>query len=160
MRCWISLPVLVAGLAAGRSPADPGELVYVPNSTRRVCQLTGDLDRSTGKPTLTRTGKRFGVEGTDLGSSFEHDGKLFFLFGDTWGRPGARDALAWTTSTDPEKIDLDFPRDKDGKWLPLTVTSGWFGQERQNSRCGPIRMAPGSALTKSFETGEVASHLA
>jgi hypothetical protein len=93
----------------------------VPNSTKRICQLTGDVDRATGKPTLSLTNKRFRVLATDLGSSFEHKGQLYFLFGDTWGRPGDRDALAWTKSTDPEKIILDFHRDKDNKWLPLTV---------------------------------------
>jgi hypothetical protein len=103
------------------APAGPEELVYLPNSTQRVGQLTGDLDRASGTPTLSQTGKRFGVVATDLGSSFEHKGKLFFLFGDTWGRPGDRDALAWTDSTDPEKITLQFYRDKDGQWLPLTV---------------------------------------
>jgi hypothetical protein len=93
----------------------------VPNSTKRVCQLTGDLDKAFGTATLSRTAKRFGVEGTDLGSSFEHRGKLYFLFGDTLGRPGARDALAWTAATKPDKIVLDFHKAKDGKWLPLTV---------------------------------------
>jgi hypothetical protein len=29
--------------------------------------------------------------------------------------------MAWTKSTDPEKIMLDFHKGKDGKWLPLTV---------------------------------------
>ena len=106
---------------AGARAAEPGELVYVPHSTRRVCQLTGDFDRADGVPTLSRTDKRFGVVGTDLGSSFEHKGKLFFLFGDTTGRPGARDVLAWTESKDPAKILLHFHRAKDGKWLPLTV---------------------------------------
>ena len=38
-----------------------------------------------------------GVAATDLGSSFEHKGKLYFLFGDTHGRPSDRDAVAWTT---------------------------------------------------------------
>ena len=36
------------------------------------------------------------------------------------------------------------------KWLPRTVISCWLGQRRQNSRWGPVRMTPGSALTKSF----------
>lgn len=97
------------------------ELVYVPKSTKRICQLTGDFDRAAKIPTLSETGKRFGVLSTDLGSSFEHKGKLFFLFGDTWGRPGDRDVLAWTESHNPEQIDLHFYKDKDGKWLPLTV---------------------------------------
>src|SRR5262249_20989785 len=53
--------------------------------------------------------------------SFEHKGKLYFLFGDTNGRPGDRDALAWTESKDPAKILLHFYKAQDGKWLPLTV---------------------------------------
>jgi hypothetical protein len=100
---------------------EPGELHYVPKSTKKVCQLTGDFDRTAGVPTLSQTGKRFGVNASDLGSSFEHKGHLFFLFGDTWGRPGAWDALAWTKSADPGKIVLDFHRAQDGKWLPPTV---------------------------------------
>jgi hypothetical protein len=84
----------------------PQELVYVSHSTQRVCQLTGDFDRAAKKPTLSQTGKRFGVAGTDLGSSFEHKGKLFFLFGDTLGRPGYRDVLAWTESRRPTPKSL------------------------------------------------------
>ena len=102
-------------------PASGEELVYVPKSTERICQLTGDFDRAASAATLSETGKRFGVVATDLGSSFEHRGKLFFLFGDTHGRPGDRDVLAWTEATDPAKIVLDFYKAKDGKWLPLTV---------------------------------------
>jgi hypothetical protein len=100
---------------------EPAKLHYVPNSTVRVSQLTGDWDRATGMPTLSQTGKRFGVIATDVGSSFEHKGKLYFLFGDTWGRPGDRDVLAWTHSKDPAKILLYFHKAKDGKWPPLTV---------------------------------------
>src|SRR5947208_3596444 len=119
MRLAVILSALAAGLGLSAAPAgDPDELVYVPNSTKKVCQLTGDFDRAAGSATLSQTGKRFGVVATDLGSSFEHKGKLYFLFGDTWGRPGDRDALAWTTSTHPEKILLQFHREQDGKWLP------------------------------------------
>jgi hypothetical protein len=113
---WTALTLL---LPAGTTSAQ--ELVYVPKSTQRVCQLTGDFDRASGKPTLSETNKRFGVESTDLGSSFEHKGKLYFLFGDTNGRPGDRDALAWTESKDPAKTLLHFYKSEDGKWLPLTV---------------------------------------
>lgn len=119
MRLCNILSVLAVGIHCSFVAAD--NLVYVPNSTVRVCQLTGDIDRATGHPTLSHTNKRFGLVATDLGSSFEHDGNLRFLFGDTWGRPGDRDVMAWTKSTDPEKIVLDFHKDKDGKWLPLTV---------------------------------------
>ena len=40
------------------------------SSTIKVIQLTGDIDRETGKETLNQTGKRFGIYGTDLGVSF------------------------------------------------------------------------------------------
>jgi hypothetical protein len=124
-----SLAVLVAGLSlaalaigsASVTATGADELAYVPGSTKKVCQLTGDFDRAARAPTLSQTGKRFGVVGTDLGSSFEHGGKLYFLFGDTWGRPGDRDAVAWTSSKDPEKILLQFHKAKDGKWLPPSV---------------------------------------
>lgn len=46
------------------------------------------------------------------------------------------------------------------RWLPRTVTSCWFGQRRQNSRCAPTRMEPGSALTKSLGSRLAASHSA
>lgn len=36
------------------------------------------------------------------------------------------------------------------KCAPGTVTSVWLGQVRQNSRCTPVRIVPGSALTKSL----------
>ena len=101
--------------------ADLNQLVYVPNSTKKVSQLTGDFDRPFGVPTLNQTGQRFGIVATDLGSSFEHKGKLYFLFGDTWGRRGDWDAVAWTESTDPEQILLDFHQGEDGKWLPPMV---------------------------------------
>jgi len=124
MRHSIVLPAVAAVItgmfSAAAAPGQP-KLVYVPGSTKRVSQLTGDFDRMLGKPTQNQTGKRFGVVGTDLGSSFEHDGRLFFLFGDTWGRPGEKDAVAWTGSRDPANISLNFHQAPDGKWLPPTV---------------------------------------
>jgi len=54
--------------------------------TRKVVQLTGDTDRETGKKTPNQTAQRFGVYGTDLGISFNYNGKLYFLFGDTTRR--------------------------------------------------------------------------
>src|SRR5919205_568395 len=56
--------------------------------TCKVIQLTGDIDCETGKNTINQTGKHFGIYGTDLGVSFIHNGRLYFLFGDTnRGRP-------------------------------------------------------------------------
>ena len=85
--------------------------------TRKVSQLTGDLDPETNKKTLNQTATKFSVYGTDLGVSFPYGGKLYFLFGDTTRRgpseglpksamPGAPynedvtdyDAIAYTAS--------------------------------------------------------------
>ncbi len=123
LRRGIVLSLLAWALGTGGVAAQPRgpEVAYVPGSTRRVCQLTGDFDRAARKKTQSETGKRFGIEATDLGSSFEHKGKLYFLFGDTWGRPGDRDVLAWTEGRDPAKLLLQFHKADDGKWLPLTV---------------------------------------
>jgi hypothetical protein len=106
---------------------DQIRLTYVTGSTVKIGQLTGDEDRQTRQPTLSRTESQTGAAATDLGSSFEHQGKLYFLFGDTWrhldGRDAfvARDALAWTESTDPRKIKLKFLAGSDGRWTPLAV---------------------------------------
>jgi hypothetical protein len=100
----------------------------LPN-TRRIVQLTGEFDRSLdkdepGRPfrregdgsfictdrppfAFNQTETKAGIQGTDLGVSFEHDGKTFFLFGDTWrvGHPEGTinfDAIAFTTDTNPD----------------------------------------------------------
>lgn len=79
--------------------------------TQRICQLTGEFDRTgwngQGDPPLAfnRTESRFGLRGTDLGVSFEHKNRIFFLFGDTWRLGEDRDshfdwdAIAWCTDT-------------------------------------------------------------
>jgi hypothetical protein len=74
----------------------------VPGSVRKICQLTGEWDRERGTPAFNRTETRFGLVGTDLGSSFEHDGRLWFLFGDTWPDADGGDSVAWTTDRTPE----------------------------------------------------------
>jgi hypothetical protein len=50
------------------------------------------------------------LEGTDLGYSFEHEGRAYFLFGDTLGHlDRALDTIATTDSRDPERgVRLDF----------------------------------------------------
>ena len=81
----------------------------VPGSVRKICQLTGERDRERNTPAFNRTQTRFGLVGTDLGSSFEHDGRLWFLFGDTWPDAASGDSVAWTTDRRPEPgIGLTF----------------------------------------------------
>ena len=90
---------------AGRAP----RVEVVPGSVGKVCQLTGEHDRERGKFAHNRTESRFGVVGTDLGASVEHDGRLWFLFGDTWPDPDGGDSVAWTTDRSPEPgVDLTF----------------------------------------------------
>jgi hypothetical protein len=96
-------------LDAAPSPAGP-ELRYVPGSTVKIEQLLGEEDKQLHQPTRSRTFTRYGIEGTDLGNSFEHQGRVYFLFGDTVGRlRHALDTIATTDAADPEGgVRLDF----------------------------------------------------
>jgi hypothetical protein len=57
---------------------------------QKIAQLTGEFDREgwNGKGTpeyaFNRTESRFAIIGTDLGISFTHRDRMYFLFGDTW----------------------------------------------------------------------------
>jgi hypothetical protein len=85
-------------------------LRYVAGSTIKVEQLLGEEDKQLHQPTLSRTVTRYGIEGTDLGNSFENGGRVYFLFGDTVGRlRRALDTIASTDAVDPEGgVRLDF----------------------------------------------------
>ena len=87
---------------------------------QKIAQLTGEFDREgwngTGTPryALNRTENRFNIVGTDLGASFSHQGRLYFLFGDTW-RVGHStpnddlDAIAFCTDTNADDgLELTF----------------------------------------------------
>ena len=107
----LGLALLIAPAIADDQPPRPvAALRYVPGSSIKLEQLVGDYDKHLKKETRNRTWSRFGVRGTDLGQSFEHQGKLLFLFGDTMG-PGDGDCLATSLSTDPEAgLELNFLR--------------------------------------------------
>lgn len=70
-----------SGFAAGGT--SPPRVVRAAGSTRKLCQLTGEVDRQQSQTTSTRTQTAFGLVGTDLGASFEHRGHIYFLFGDS-----------------------------------------------------------------------------
>jgi hypothetical protein len=101
-------------------------LTWVPGSTKKVEQMIGDCDYTaqakTGQcvPTTSQTSTRARVLGTDIGASFESEGRTIFLFGDTIGPAGAAnyfasDTLASTNSTDPSRgLFLDFFTNSDG----------------------------------------------
>lgn len=89
-------------------------------STRRICQLTGEHDRTgwdgTGAPPYAhnRTESAYQIRGTDLGVSFPHRGRTYFLFGDTLrlNQPAEWDnfdLVAYTNDPAPDDgLDLAF----------------------------------------------------
>jgi hypothetical protein len=91
-------------------PASDPVLRYVAGSTTKLEQLLGEQDKQFHRPTLSQTFTRYGIEGTDLGNSFEHGGRIYFLFGDTMGRlDHALDVIGTTAASDPESgVRLDF----------------------------------------------------
>ena len=120
-----ALVVVLAGCSSGEAPAsmEPFVLSGVTNVTK-VSQITG--------PDSPNSTDRFGVAGTDLGSMFEADGKVWFVFGDTFGQrdPGMTgggggewrsNTMAHSTDTDPaDGIKLDgFVVGEDGRATEL-----------------------------------------
>jgi hypothetical protein len=98
-----------ASFNAAPSATEP-VLRYVAGSTIKMEQLLGEEDKQLHQPTLNQTVTRYGIEGTDLGNSFEHGGRVYFLFGDTVGRlRHALDTIATTDAEDPARgVRLDF----------------------------------------------------
>jgi hypothetical protein len=101
-------------VAAKSVLAQPGPiLTWFTNSSVKLEQINGDVDweaKAQGSNLLTasQTVTRFHILGNGLGYSFEDQGKLIFLFGDTvsentnlWNYHAA-DPLAWSTNTDGE----------------------------------------------------------
>ena len=105
---FLSLPAAVFAQQAA-APAAP-VIRFVAGSTVKMQQLLGETDKEKHQPTLSLTETRYGIRGTDLGNSFEHNGRVYFLFGDTVGRlDRALDTIATTDATDPEQgVRLDF----------------------------------------------------
>jgi len=91
----------------------PPVLTWITNSSVKLEQLTADLDwaalaQGSNVPTASLTVTNYHILGQGLGYSFEDNGKLIFLFGDTisentniWNYHAA-DPLAWCTNTDGE----------------------------------------------------------
>lgn len=136
----VNLPWLRGGVVTGEPY--PSRVT----GAQKVAQLTGEYDRQgwngQGSPpfAFNRTESRFAIRGCDLGSSFEHEDRLYFLFGDTWrvNQTPAElnlDAVAFTTDTDPTQgLHLTFNNkwpfvpgiDQRGFNVPMEGTS-WNG---------------------------------
>jgi hypothetical protein len=117
--------------AVSTDPSTSVRYVYVPGSSQKICQLTGELDRERQEITLNRTESRFGVVGTDLGASCEHDGRIYFFFGDTIGTRDGRgreeeggpregrgnDSVAFTDDFNPDDcLSLQFVTGPEGRF--------------------------------------------
>ena len=90
-------------------------------STVKLEQLIGDQDKERHQPTGSQTNTRYGIEGAELGTSFEHDGHAYFLFGGVVGDvPRWPDALATSDATDPESgVHLDFLTRARGRYVTI-----------------------------------------
>jgi hypothetical protein len=130
-------------------------IVHVSGSTQKIYQLTGECDRERNEFTINRTQSRFGLIGTDLGSSFEHNGRIYFLFGDTtpvnphpYYRPlNGGDSIAYTEDRDPEMgIRLSFVTSSDD---PNNYLSPRIGSEF-NSSMGNITLKEFEVPTAGF----------
>lgn len=134
---------------------DAISLTYKSGTSVKVEQIIGDCDwaiydpTSVCKPTTSKTATKYDVLGTDLGYSFEHKGKVIFLFGDTVGRVkqfypryissidpfdyDAHDPMAYSSTSRPEDgLLINFftnpdgstllvePQYTDGTYLPMT----------------------------------------
>ena len=118
-----ALTILAAAWAVA---AHATTLTWISGSTTKVDQMIGDCDYTaqaqTGQcvPTTSETATRAKVLGTDIGASFESDGRLIFLFGDTISpSPSenyfASDTMASSVSTDPSQgLFLDVFTNNDG----------------------------------------------
>jgi hypothetical protein len=104
---WVPCPFPLAGLAAPLGlPAETRSPTVV--QTERLGQLTGSPDPA-DLPVLNAPGSGewagSGVQGTDLGASTDHNGRLYIFFGDVVpGNPDgspARDTdlVGWTSET-------------------------------------------------------------
>lgn len=62
-------------------------------TSEKICQLTGETDWETGRPTAAKTLSNFGLDGVDLDFPVETGKNLILLFGDSSPPPhggGAR----------------------------------------------------------------------
>jgi hypothetical protein len=116
--------------------------------SEKVCQLTGETDWETGRPTAAKTLSSAGLDAADLGYPVEHSGKLILFFGDSWPPPhggGAAgefppdDSVGVTTRTDP-------PTKEDGKCLELEV----HHRSRPTKMFAPARIIGATPVKQGF----------
>ncbi len=92
--------LLVAVLARPAMAQSPSALTYIPGSSVKLYQINGDCDwvewdatiaskTPTCKPTTSKTTTNADILGNDVATSFENNGELIMMFGDTIGATSA-----------------------------------------------------------------------
>ncbi|RYG30048.1 hypothetical protein EON81_25615, partial [bacterium] len=118
---WQALLALIGTLSlAVPAHAQPS---YHLGTTRKLFQLTNDWDFTLRKRTRTATTSNAAI-GTDLGSSFMHNGKLWFTFGDTLGASVVAngDMLGYTDALRPwDMNNLVLKTNTNGTLRPITI---------------------------------------
>ena len=108
--------------------------------------------RLTGTPSVNNTTTSMNIGGTDIGMTVNHDGKTYFLFGDTFsgadpdaGGSWRRNAMAWTTDTSPAD-GIVF-----GDWLK-NLTTGYAKGAFSNNQ------PTGSGVITNIPTGGISAN--
>jgi hypothetical protein len=122
-------------------------LVFRPGTTKKLWQLTGDFDPERQVPTASRSGAQANVRGTDLGATFEYEGNLVFLFGDTaakdpsLGAGSGYDSIAVTHTKDPQvEPYLHWLRLIDNPSIPQSTKNSPFVPQRLLGTYNPIQI--------------------
>jgi hypothetical protein len=131
----VAVLFLAQALHLTAADAQPRPLTRIGNS-EKICQLTGEKDWETGRPTAAKTFSKAGLDAVDLGYPIEHQGKLILLFGDSWPPPHgggpageipADDAVGVTTRTEPPtkdaclQLQINHNRSGEKRFAPATV---------------------------------------
>jgi hypothetical protein len=101
IKMWIF--AIVATLFALTAVGQPRTTFTLVGKSTKVCQLNGDTDWASGKPTAAKTKTKFGMAGADLGAPVDTGGsKLYFLFGDTFATmpPPSAPPMPWIPPDD------------------------------------------------------------
>jgi hypothetical protein len=131
-------------------------LTWNPGSSVKLEQVIGDKDwaawaKGTTLPTASQTATRYDILGTDIGTSFEDNGKLMILFGDilpatpspTFGAP---DPVATSTTADGESpLQLSVVTRSDGR-TPLYIRMQGIDMGANNVPNAGISLSDGTYL--------------
>ena len=125
VRLAVATSALLLGVAPPAAAVDPPEL------EKAYTEHLGQLVTAPGKGGVNELNNRangtVGMRGTDLGASFESEGRLYFLFGDTFAMGGGthlNDSIAVTDARSADRFQmpsLSWAAGADGSFAPLRV---------------------------------------